>query len=66
MAKIIINRDRCKGCQLCINFCPKKVISLSRDLNKKGFHLAQYKGDGCVGCMHCAIICPDTCIEVYK
>ena len=64
--KIIIEREMCKGCQLCIFFCPKGVLDSSKDLNKKGFHFVRYKGSGCIGCMNCAIICPDTCIEVYR
>ena len=67
MAKIIINQDRCKGCLLCVSFCPKGLIKKSAKLNNKGLNFVEFDLNGeCVGCMQCAVICPDCCIEVYK
>jgi 2-oxoglutarate ferredoxin oxidoreductase subunit delta len=67
MAKIIINQDKCKGCFLCVNFCPKGLIKKSVKLNKQGLNFAEFDlGGDCIGCMQCAVICPDCCIEVYK
>ncbi|MDD5730209.1 MAG: 4Fe-4S binding protein [Candidatus Omnitrophica bacterium] len=67
MAKITINRDKCKGCLLCISFCPKGAIVLDKDLNARGAKPVKFKGDSdCLGCMMCALICPDCCIEVEK
>ena len=36
MAKITINKDKCKGCLLCISFCPKGAIIAENKLNKRG------------------------------
>jgi 2-oxoglutarate ferredoxin oxidoreductase subunit delta len=36
MAKITIDREKCKGCLLCISFCPKGLISVDKDLNRRG------------------------------
>ena len=67
MAKIIINQDRCKGCFLCVSFCPKGLIKKSAKLNKKGLNFVEFDlKQECIGCMQCAIMCPDCCIEVYK
>ncbi len=68
MAKIVINEEKCKGCELCITQCPKKIIALSKDkLNKKGFHPAELiDPDKCIGCAFCATTCPDVAIEVYR
>jgi len=67
MPKITINRDKCKGCLLCVEVCPKKLISQENSLNKKGYNPVKFKDKGeCVGCALCAIICPDCCIEVLK
>ena len=67
MAKIIIDQNKCKGCFLCVNFCPKGLIKKSIKLNKQGLNFAEFSLNGdCIGCMQCAVICPDCCIEVYK
>ena len=67
MAKITINQEKCKGCNLCVVFCPKGLIKKSSKLNKNGLAFAEFTDNQeCLGCMICALICPDCCIEVYK
>lgn len=69
MSKITINYDKCKGCLLCISFCPKNSIVKSDKLNRQGLNYAEFsrkENSGCLGCAMCAIICPDCCIEVYR
>lgn len=67
MAKININKDRCKACFLCVSFCPKGMIKKSDSLNQKGFQFVEFRDNGeCLGCAMCAVICPDCCIEVWK
>ena len=64
---ITIDQERCKSCELCIEFCPKKSISISGSLNQKGYFVAVVDGDGaCNGCATCALVCPEVAIEVYK
>lgn len=67
MIKIEINKERCKGCQLCIEFCPRKVLAISeeRETNKEGNRFAKViKERDCTGCANCAVICPDVCIKI--
>jgi 2-oxoglutarate ferredoxin oxidoreductase subunit delta len=70
--KIVIDRERCKGCHLCIDVCPSKRIEVDASLNKKGYPPARFKetvneGEkGCTGCAQCATVCPDVAIEVYR
>ncbi|MCM8789740.1 MAG: 4Fe-4S dicluster domain-containing protein [Candidatus Omnitrophica bacterium] len=67
MSKIIIDKEKCKGCFLCISACPKKLIKNSGRINKRGLNFVEFiKGGDCLGCSFCAIVCPDWCIEVYK
>ncbi|MDP1853308.1 MAG: 4Fe-4S dicluster domain-containing protein [Candidatus Omnitrophota bacterium] len=66
MPKITIDKERCKGCQLCILYCPKGQIRPDKNLNKKGIQPVVFLGGDCSGCKFCAIICPDAAIEVYK
>ena len=68
MAKVIFQEDRCKGCNLCVSVCPKKIITLSTGtINAKGHHPAQViKQEDCIACAFCATICPDAVIRVEK
>jgi 2-oxoglutarate ferredoxin oxidoreductase subunit delta len=54
-----IDEDECKGCGLCIESCPPKVISLGDHLNHYGYRTAQYAGAGCTGCGICFMACPE-------
>ena len=56
----------CKGCEVCIVSCPQKVISLSKEVNSKGYHFAVKVNDDCTGCANCAVVCPDAVITVYR
>ncbi len=67
MGKIIIDKDECKGCELCSISCPEGVIAMDERLNTRGVRPAKFLDiDKCTACQACAIICPDVCIEVYK
>ena len=67
MPKITIDKNKCKGCLLCISFCPKGLINVDSKLNKRGVKPVRFNNNpDCLGCGLCAIICPDCCIEVYK
>lgn len=67
MPKVVVEEERCKGCQLCVEFCPPKVLAMSATLNTRGFYPAVLIDEGrCTSCAACAIVCPDTAITVYK
>lgn len=68
MAKLTFNTDRCKGCGLCVNACPKGLLRLASDqINKKGHHPAEISDPAaCVGCAACAMMCPDCVIKVER
>lgn len=65
--KIIISGELCKGCELCVTFCPRGVIKISDKLNAAGYTPAMFIDDGrCTGCAVCAVVCPEVAIEVYR
>ncbi|MBN1823786.1 MAG: ferredoxin family protein [Endomicrobiales bacterium] len=65
--KVIINAEKCKGCALCIEVCPKKSLKISENFNKSGYRPAVFiEGGECTACGFCFQMCPDVCIEVYK
>ena len=65
---VVINTDRCKGCDLCVVACPYDVLELARKkVNASGYAYAQaVKAEACVGCAACGTVCPDGCITVYR
>jgi len=64
---ITISRELCKGCELCISFCPKGSISRSDKFNANGYMPAVFSDNGeCTGCAICALVCPEVAIEVYR
>jgi NAD-dependent dihydropyrimidine dehydrogenase PreA subunit len=64
---IKVNTNECKGCGLCVESCPPKVLELEHTLNSYGVHPAHYKGEGCTGCGICFYCCPEPGgITVYR
>ena len=64
---IIVDTVTCKGCALCVQACPNTCISLSDEVNGKGYNFAESTNpDACIGCANCSLVCPDSCITVYK
>lgn len=64
---VLIDRERCKGCGLCIAFCPEDVLGYSAEYNKSGYNVVYTKEpERCIGCAFCAQTCPDIAIEVYR
>jgi 2-oxoglutarate ferredoxin oxidoreductase subunit delta len=67
MNRIVIDRDRCKACALCIDVCNKHLLALAEELNNKGYHpIAIHDMDQCTACGLCAVVCPEGSIAVYK
>lgn len=67
MPQVIFDRERCKGCELCVTVCPRKILTLSPDLNSLGFHPAMITdASRCTGCCFCALMCPDVVITVLR
>jgi len=58
--EVLINEKWCKGCEICVEFCPKNVLVMEKDKAKV------QNPDACTGCMLCEIYCPDFAIEVTK
>ena len=68
MPKVVIDVERCKGCSLCVEACPRNLIVIGKTPNTQGYFTAIYedKSGKCTGCAFCAEMCPDVAIEVYK
>ena len=59
---VFIAKDHCKGCDLCIEFCPKSVLARSKGFNVKGYHYPVVTNDDCINCRLCVTVCPEYAI----
>jgi 2-oxoglutarate ferredoxin oxidoreductase subunit delta len=65
MIEIVINPDYCKGCDICVASCPKKVLRPSGQINSKGYTLPEAINlEACTLCKLCETVCPDLAIAV--
>lgn len=62
-----IDREFCKGCGFCIEFCPKHALAADSGYNSKGYHPPiLIKPGACVGCNLCGLYCPDFAIFGHR
>jgi Pyruvate/2-oxoacid:ferredoxin oxidoreductase delta subunit len=54
-----VDQNECKGCGLCVEACPPRVIVMGEELNHYGYRTASYAGAGCTGCGICFMVCPE-------
>ncbi len=67
MSTIYIDKELCKGCAVCVSFCPLRLINMSdHDVNASGYAIAEMNSDSCTACAICAMMCPDSAITVVK
>ena len=56
MKTLYIDEDWCKGCGICVAFCPKDVLEI------KDGKVNIKNGDDCISCGQCELRCPDYAI----
>jgi 2-oxoglutarate ferredoxin oxidoreductase subunit delta len=67
VAEIHLLKDQCKGCGYCIEFCPKKVLEESEEINARGVRPPKIVDESaCIICSFCSAVCPDFAIFVVE
>jgi len=63
--QILINKERCKGCGYCVEYCPTKALIMSEEISPKGYNMAAVVNDSlCRSCSLCEILCPEFAIKL--
>ncbi|MDR3114906.1 MAG: 4Fe-4S binding protein [Treponema sp.] len=63
---VVIDQELCKGCLLCVHFCPRDVLEADTRPNSTGTYPSKaVHRENCIACGNCFEICPDLCIRVY-
>jgi 2-oxoglutarate ferredoxin oxidoreductase subunit delta len=63
--QVFIILERCKGCKICVEFCPEGVLQTSAEMNAMGYHfpeIAPGKEYDCIHCEFCTLVCPEFAI----
>jgi 2-oxoglutarate ferredoxin oxidoreductase subunit delta len=55
---VVINEAWCKGCDICVDFCPTDVLEMHKG------KAVVVRPEDCTGCLLCEIHCPDLAIKV--
>ena len=67
MLRIVIDTKHCKGCGLCVAFCPKGALRMARSISARGINPAEVVDETvCVGCLNCTLMCPDAAIKIVE
>ena len=57
---VTINAHWCKGCGICVAFCPKKVLIMKHD------KAVIANPNDCIKCGNCELRCPDYAIYLKE
>ena len=67
MPEVVVLKEYCKSCGLCIDICPKKIVQIGTVANQTGYYTVEVIDQSkCIGCTLCATMCPDLALEIYK
>lgn len=67
MHQVVIDERWCKGCTLCVIYCPTGALHIAERFSKRGIHPPEMVPTGnCNGCRLCELLCPDFAVTVRE
>jgi len=65
--RVEIDKKLCKGCYICVRYCPMGVFAESEEIGELGYNLARVAfPEKCTGCKLCLLYCPDLATAVEE
>jgi 2-oxoglutarate ferredoxin oxidoreductase subunit delta len=65
--RIIIDEMYCKGCGICVQYCPEKILEISDSVNRRGYYAPRVTDAArCTRCRNCDLYCPDFAIFIVE
>ena len=65
--RVEIDKKLCKGCYICVRYCPMGVFAESDEIGELGYNLARVTfPEECTGCKLCLLYCPDLATAVEE
>jgi 2-oxoglutarate ferredoxin oxidoreductase subunit delta len=65
--EILIDDQFCKGCDLCIEVCPREVFGKGNKRSRAGYSMPKVLSlRNCVACLLCEMTCPDLALTVIE
>ena len=64
---IAIDARYCKGCGICVHFCPKHILEISSEVGARGYYMPHVTNEAeCANCNQCELYCPDFAIYIVQ
>lgn len=59
MNYVYVEPDECKGCRLCVHYCPNNCLTIGSTINQLGYQATIFRSDKCTACGICYYVCPE-------
>jgi hypothetical protein len=61
-----VKKKACKGCEICLSWCPQSAISMASSGEETGTKpsVAFIDSKNCIGCGECILACPSSAIQI--